>query len=204
MPLSEFVPFLLIALIFIVIPGPNILVIVATSLQAGSKRGLQTVAGCSAAMVIQLVIAGVATSWLVEGLTAGLYWLKWCGVFYLIYLGLRSLYQAYRNLPATSPTAASSFRRGFWVSLTNPKTILFFAALLPQFVNDEGSYPLQLALLSAAFWLLAAVIDSSYAMLAGKTKHYIAGPGYDRQQRVGSGILLLGASGFLANSNRLS
>ena len=163
----ELAPFLLLATAVIVMPGPNVMVVVATSLGHGPRRGLQTVIGTSTAMILQLLIAGVGTGLLVEALAQGLYWLKWLGVCYLLYLGFRHLFAANSN--NIEPLSAyGSFQRGFWISLTNPKTILFFGAFLPQFVSPDGSYMAQITLLSILFWLLAVVFDSLYALVASR------------------------------------
>lgn len=75
----------------IIIPGPNVLVVISTSLAYGRARGLQTVAGTSAAMLVQLFIAALGTAWFVSALASGFLWLKWLGVGYLFYLGIRHL-----------------------------------------------------------------------------------------------------------------
>lgn len=170
MELTIFVAFVLTSIVFIVMPGPNVLVVVATSLQAGKRRGLQTVAGTCLAMALQLLVAALATSGLLVFLNVGLRWLKWAGVIYLAILGIRTLIQMGKATASSQPSALGSFQRGFWISLTNPKTILFFSAFLPQFVSPEGSAVLQLSILSATFWLLAIVLDSCYVILADRMR----------------------------------
>ncbi|MBT8148041.1 MAG: LysE family translocator [Gammaproteobacteria bacterium] len=193
--------FLLLSIAIIVIPGPNVMVIVATSLSRGPKRGMQTVAGTSLAMLIQLVIAGIGTGVLVNVLAQGLIWLKWAGVAYLIYLGVSQLFgspgERQSDLPATVV-----FNRGFLISLTNPKTILFFSAFLPQFVSPEASYGSQIAILSLLFWLLAMVLDSAYALLAAQIGQRFPHPGGSRAGRWLGGFVYLGASAALASSRQ--
>ncbi|MBT6057280.1 MAG: LysE family translocator, partial [Gammaproteobacteria bacterium] len=167
---SELITFALISFAFIIVPGPNVLVIISTSMTAGQARGLQTVAGTSLAMSVQLLIAAIATSWLLSLLARGLFWLKWCGVAYLLWMGVTSFYKFYHRTPGPGHTALGSFQRGFWVSLTNPKTILFFSAFLPQFANESAPYLEQIAVLSLIFWLLAIVADSFYALAAAKLR----------------------------------
>jgi threonine/homoserine/homoserine lactone efflux protein len=90
MDTNQLISFALISLGFIAIPGPNILVIISISMTAGKVRGLQTVVGTSLAMFIQLIIAAGATSWLLSLLIEGLFWLKWCSVGYLLWIGILS------------------------------------------------------------------------------------------------------------------
>lgn len=201
---DQLLGFLIISVLFILMPGPNVLVIVSTSLAAGKARGLQTVAGTSCAMTIQLLIAALGTSSLLTLLNQGLIWLKWLGVCYLLFLGLKALYHCWRRTPAVSVSALGSFRRGFLVSLTNPKTILFFSAFLPQFVSDADMYLQQIAILSVCFLLLAIVIDVGYALLASRANWLVTGR-YERAQSIQNGLsgtLYLIASAFLAQSNR--
>ncbi len=203
MEANQLIAFFFISVAFIAVPGPNILVIVSTSLLAGKKRGLQTVIGTSLAMSIQLAVAAIGTSWFLSLLTEGLFWLKWLGVTYLIFLGINSLYHFFQKTPAAPPSASGSFQRGFWVSLTNPKTILFFSAFLPQFVNDSAFYLQQIAFLSVSFWILATLIDSTYAVLVAKSRWLLAKHDLNRIQNGVSGTLYITASGILAGSNNL-
>ncbi len=196
-----FISFVLISIPFIISPGPNVVVIISTSLAAGSTRGLQTVAGIWLAMMIQLFIAAVGTTWLLSVLAEGLMWIKWAGVAYLVYLGVVSLYRFATSHGVTVVTATGSFRRGFYVSLTNPKTILFFSAFLPQFVTDSSLYAQQMTLLSVTFLVLALVLDSGYALLAGHLRWLLARKNIDRLQNGFSGALYILASALLARTS---
>ena len=200
---EQLLGFLAVALLFIAIPGPNVLVIVATSIVSGRTRGLQTGIGTSLAMLLQLLIAALATNSLLTFLGAGLLWLKWLGVAYLLYLAGKSLYRCWH--PVVEPVSASgSFQRGFWVALTNPKTIFFFSAFLPQFVSSADHYLFQIGILSACFWILAVFCDSTYALLASKLSWLVDADKLrsSRLQNGLSGSLYLTASGILAVSHR--
>ncbi len=198
----ELTAFVVAALFVILIPGPNVLVIVSTSLVHGRWRGLQTVAGTSTAMILQLLIAGVATQSLLQLAGVALEWLKWCGVAYLCYLGIRHLTDAAGPETTNALSAAGSFSRGFWVSLTNPKTILFFSAFLPQFVSDATNYGYAIALLSLIFWLLAVVLDSGYALFAAAIQQRIKRPAVAQGARRIAGGFFIGASALLALSHQ--
>ena len=201
MTIEIFISFTLVSMAVIAIPGPNILVIVSTSLSSGRLRGLQTVLGTSLAMIVQLAIAALGTTGLLVLLNDGLYWLKWIGVMYLFYLAINSFRQMSKE-EKKETGAIGSFQRGFWVSLTNPKTILFFSAFLPQFVVGEQNYLFQITLLSATFWMLAVIIDSSYAVLAAKASWLLADRKIRKIQNGLTGTLYLLAGTLLANSNR--
>ena len=195
----EILAFILISVGIIIIPGPNVLVVVSTSIAHGKVHGLQTVAGTSTAMLIQLGIAAVSTSWFVSTLASGLVWVKWLGVVYLLYLGVSHLL-AIGNAYNTQTSATGTFQRGFWVSLTNPKTILFFSAFLPQFTSPAISYQLQIAALSLIFWLLAVALDSGYALLAHKLSSLLKTKSLANYQQGVSGALYLSAGTILATT----
>lgn len=205
MDFTLYLTFLVVSFGLIIVPGPNVLVIVSTSIAHGKKRGLQTVAGTSLAMVIQLLMVAVGTAWFVRVFSNGLNYLKWVGVVYLLYLGLCHLVKAFSSEKQEKDlTASSSFRRGFLVSLANPKTLLFFSAFLPQFVIATGNYDLQILLLSFSFLVMAIILDSCYALLSSTLTLFVKSRYLNTSQNGLSGILFLLASGWLAAINRSS
>ena len=204
MDISHYLTFLIVSLGIIIIPGPNVLVIISTSILHGKIRGLQTVAGTSLAMIIQLVIVGIGTSWIIAKLTSGLGYLKWFGIAYLLYLGVKHLVQAvdseekYMEIQATT-----TFARGFVTSLTNPKTLLFFSAYLPQFVSAPQHYAFDISVLSITFLLMAVLLDSCYAIFTVKFKSMVGNRPAGKLRNAISGMLYLGAGVWLATSRRL-
>ncbi len=200
---EQLIYFLIASTLLIIIPGPNVLVIISTSLSHGRTRGLQTVAGTSSAMAIQLCIAAFSTAGVVTILSQGFSLIKWLGVVYLLYLGLAHFYRLLK--PQQSPAvigASGTFIRGFIVSLTNPKTIVFFAAFLPQFVVGEENYLQQIAILSIAFLCLAAILDSAFVLLANLAKSFLSGRRFESVSNSLSALIYLSASYLLAITNR--
>ncbi|SMF24275.1 Threonine/homoserine/homoserine lactone efflux protein [Alteromonadaceae bacterium Bs31] len=189
--------FTLISAAIILVPGPNVLVIISTSISHGKIRGLQTVAGTSAAMLVQLILAALATTWLVNALTKGFSLLKWMGVLYLIYLGLGQIL-GFASGGKTASNGVTTFQRGFLVSITNPKTLLFFSTYLPQFTNEEGHYLYQIAVLSLIFWAMAISLDSAYALTSSKLAAKLESQVSRRRVECLGGFLYLGAGAALA------
>ncbi len=197
----ELFVFILVSIGVIVIPGPNVLVIISTSISHGTLRGLQTVAGTSAAMALQLLIAALGTTYFISVLAKGFVWLKWAGAAYLIYLGIKHLSAAFcKEQQAQVISASGSFQRGFWVSLTNPKTILFFSAFLPQFTIADSPFLPQITLLSVVFLCLAVLLDSAYAMLSSKLVALVQSRGLAKYQNGLSGVIYCGAGSLLAGA----
>ena len=187
----------------IALPGPNVGVIVATSLRHGRRAGLVTVAGTSAAMVPQLALV-------VLGLTGALSvaghlfeWVRWAGVAYLVVLGVVA-WRAPDDGSAEGPVPVRPTRslllRGAVVSLTNPKTLLFYGAFFPQFVTPGPDIGEQLALLAVTFLSIATVLDCGWAMLAARLRPILAGRGSVRRRVEGG--LYMAAAALLAGARR--
>jgi threonine/homoserine/homoserine lactone efflux protein len=202
---SLFVSFVIVASAIIVMPGPNVLVTIATSLTQGHVRGMQVVAGTLAAMALQLYIAATGTALLAEFLAEAFRVVKWVGAVYLLYLGigrLRAALTSNRTNSLDSGTARGSFIRGFTVGITNPKTILFFGAFLPQFVTETLPVSRQLLILSVTFLVLAAFFDSLYVLAASKASEVARTPAFRRWLDGCAGTLLIGSSVGLAVARR--
>jgi homoserine/homoserine lactone efflux protein len=195
---SLYPAFILASTALLLIPGPNVALIASNSIAHGSRAGFVTVMGTSSAMVAQLTIAvfgmtallGISAEWF-----SGL---RWIGVVYLFYLGIR----AFRAAPADSsahsgvkPDMLAMFWRGILISLTNPKTLLFFGAFLPQFVSPAYPSLPQLLMLSASFLVLAVIIDSAWALFAGRLRPFLRPNGRWRN-RLQGGLLIGAAAGL--------
>jgi threonine/homoserine/homoserine lactone efflux protein len=199
--LELYLGFVSAVLVLVAMPGPNVALIVANALARGPRAGLVTVAGTTAAMLVQisLVIAGMTAA--MATLSEVFEWVRWIGVAYLVFLGIRAWRAPEQDLSAVSPAARpdrSAFLRGVLVSLTNPKTLLFYAALLPQFVEPSQPAGPQLVLLAATFVVLAAAGDSLWAIFAGRARQLLAGRGRLRNRLTGGALLGAGLGLALA------
>jgi len=199
-----FISFLIISIGLIIIPGPNVLIIISTSLTYGKSRGLQIISGTSLAMFVQLIIAGISTSLFIQLLAHGFYILKYLGIVFLLYLGLFHLKYALFNQELKNKlTAPTSFSRSFQLSLSNLKTIVFFSAFLPQFVSSSSNYLQKIGILSITYLLIATVLDSCYVLLSLKLKSLLEQQNLSKLQNGFSAFLFIGASVWLELSRRL-
>ncbi|HEX3350525.1 MAG TPA: LysE family translocator [Acetobacteraceae bacterium] len=189
--------------VLMLIPGPNVAMIVGNSIAWGTRSGLLTVAGTSSAMVPQLALAAIGMTAALATIGVWFEWLRWLGAAYLVYLGLRQWFAAPVDLtkivPARRPLH-QIWARGFLVSLTNPKTLLFYGAFFPQFVSRDAPLAPQILLLSLTFLLVAVAIDSTWALAAARARGLLATRGRLRN-RV-SGGFLMGAGVALALTRR--
>lgn len=196
---SLFLAFVAAVTVLMLIPGPNVALIVANSVAYGPKYGLLTVAGTSSAMVVQLGIAAFGMTELLGTLGAWFEWLRWIGVAYLVHLGIAQWRAPAVDLTRTRPeprSARAIYLRALLVSLTNPKTLLFYGAFFPQFLVLDGSVGSQVAVLSAAFLAVALLVDGAWALVAGRARGLLAARG--RLRNAVSGGLLIGAAAALA------
>lgn len=192
---STYLAFVAATVLLIVIPGPNVAIIVANSAAHGLRYGLLTVAGTSTAMVFQLALTVAGLSGILALAAHAFEILRWAGVLYLIYLAIEAWRAPVRSLDvdAQPKVGRRIFMRGFLVSLSNPKTLLFYAAFLPQFVPPGHDPTAALAVLASTFILIAVVLDSLWALLASQVRRGLANAGCGLS-RLTAGILLIGAA----------
>ncbi len=194
--------FVLATAVLMLIPGPNVALIVANSVAYGTRYGLLTLAGTASAMVPQLLLTALGMTALLGGLGAWMGWLRWAGVAYLLLLGIRQWRAAPFDLTRVAPQPRSSrniYLRGLLVSLTNPKTLFFYGAFFPQFVSPGRAAGPQLVLLCVTFLAVALVLDSLWAVLAGRLRPLLAARGRLRNRIAGGALVGAGLGLALAH-----
>ena len=203
MPLDLYLGFVAACAVLILIPGPNVALIVANSVAHGTRFGLLTVAGTSSAVVVQLTLTVLGATALLNFLAASFDWLRWLGVAYLFWLGIAAWRAPAVDLTRTAPQARSTqeiYMRGLLVGLTNPKTLLFYGAFLPQFIVPGPGAADQLLLLAVTFLVVAVVLDGLWAILAGRLRVLLTMHARLRNRLTGG--LLIGAGVGLALARR--
>jgi threonine/homoserine/homoserine lactone efflux protein len=207
MNVGMYVAFLIAAALLIVSPGPTVMLVTSISLRRGVRSGLVAVAGSTLAAALQLtiVVAGLAS---VVNLAGSLFvWVRWAGVTYLIYLGLTTLlysgrYDTVDVGAVNGPACMRDFAQGFVVTLTNPKTLLFHGAFLPQFIDPAFPELQQMLLLAGSFVVIAGLGDSAWAILAARVGQTFASRRAKQLVDRISGSILLGAGVALATVRR--
>jgi len=185
----------------VLIPGPNVALIVANSLKHGLRHGLVTAIGTTAGIGAQLflVVAGMAA--LVGVVASALAWIKWTGVAYLLYLGVRTWREPAGDLAAVgAQSVKGTFWRGFGLAVVNPKTLLFNAAFLPQFVGGHNGLTAELFLLAGIFLLVIIIGDALWAIFAASARRWLGR--YATLRNKVTGGFLVGAGAGLALSRR--
>jgi homoserine/homoserine lactone efflux protein len=195
--------FLLITIVLLLTPGPIVTLVISTSATRGVRAGLVTVAGTSTGNAALLAAIALGLNWVLTHTVYLFELLRWAGVAYLIFLGVR----AWRSAAQPEPPPAGDqvhFTRGFLVALSNPKTLAFFTAFLPQFIDPALPAARQLALMCVVTVLLAAVSDSCWAIAAGFGRAWFMRPARARALRRVSALALIGGGLWLSLARRPS
>jgi len=188
--------------LLIVIPGPSVLFVVGRSLSLGRRGGLLSVAGNELGGLVPITAVALGIGALVSDSIIAFTIVKIAGGAYVIYLGVQAI--RHRRTAIHQPTDAPKsggrlLWQGFVVGATNPKTIVFFVAVLPQFVDhDRGGIPGQILVLGLIFTVIAFACDSVWAVAAGAARAWFArSPRRMSQMNATGGTMMIGLGGGL-------
>jgi threonine/homoserine/homoserine lactone efflux protein len=170
MELQMFIAFVLATSIMIALPGPSVLLTVAHSISFGWQRAIATVAGATVGIAVQLVVAAIGLASLLNGLAAAFEWLRWGGAAYLVYLGIKQWQSAGEPVRVNHPSATKTnlFFQGVVVTVFNPKSLIFIAAFLPQFIDISRPADVQFFIIMPVFLLITFSVTSVWAVIAAK------------------------------------
>jgi threonine/homoserine/homoserine lactone efflux protein len=209
LPTTHLLAFTLTAFVLIAVPGPSVLFVVSRAIALGRTAGVATVAGNTVGAFAQVVAVAFGIGPLVERSVALFTVLKLAGACYLMFLGVQAIRHR-RSLAAAlgaeveRKTKARMMLDGFTVGATNPKVIVFFAAMLPQFVDRQaGHVPVQIIALGAIFAGIALVSDSTWAVAAGTVRAWLSSSPRRLELLGGTGgLLMIGIGARLALTGR--
>jgi threonine/homoserine/homoserine lactone efflux protein len=189
-------------------PGANNLLGLHHGMTHGVRHGLAGLGGRLAAFTLLIAAVAAGLGQLLAASETALTIIKWAGVAYLLYLGVRLLWSTFRGkdtpeeLPKTPTTAWRVTRKEFGVAITNPKAILIFTAFVPQFIDaGQGSFSGQIALLGAVYLLAEFLAGSVYVGVGAAVKTIELSRRARRNVDRGTGVVLVGLAGVLATSN---
>ena len=206
-PVENLWAFVLASVVLIVIPGPSVLFVIGRSLALGRLGGLLSVLGNAVGMIPLVAAVALGVGALVAQSVVLFTAIKIAGALYLVYLGVQAIRHRADAAAAVNGEVSprSHWRQlgeGFIVGVTNPKTIAFFVAVLPQFVDfTAGAIPLQLFELGVVFILLALLCDSVWAIAASAARDWFArSPRRAAHLAATGGVMMIGLGGVLALS----
>src|SRR5882724_4260199 len=201
MSLSVYLGFLFACVVLVIVPGPTVTLIVANSLRHGRRAGMLNVAGTQLGLALTVGVVLLGLSSLIAAMGDWFVWVRLAGAAYLIWLGWKML-RASGEFDAGAvfrEPRGGFFMQGLFVALSNPKTLLFFGAFFPQFMDASRDFTLQVLIMGATAMAVAAISDGAYALLASR-----AGAALSRRRvrlmTRASGGLLIGGGLWLALS----
>ncbi len=181
MSTDRLLAFAALSFLLIVIPGPSVLFVIGRALAQGRRAALTTVVGNTLGAYLLVVAVAFGIGSVVERSVLVFTVLKLAGAVYLVYLGVKawrergSLRAAFAGGEVPAHSGLRTFWEGFAVGVTNPKTIVFFAAVLPQFVDrDSGHVTVQMLLLGLVFNVIALASDSVWGLIASTARGWFA------------------------------
>lgn len=202
--LSTLLSFALASFVLIAIPRPSVLFVIGRPLALGRRRGLLSVLGNEIGEIPLIAAVALGAGTIISESVTALSVIKRVGACYLVYLGICAICNRHGVVAdnGTEATSSSSWRvllQGILVGVTNPKTIIFLVAVLPQFVDHgRGSAALQMAVLGLIFTAVALVCDGVWALLAGTTRaRFARSPKRISQMSAAGGGMMIGLGGVL-------
>ena len=201
--ISTYLAFLAAAVVIILVPGPTNLAIVSDSIKAGVRRSLWTVAGAALSHALFIATATAGVGAILGRFPRVFVFIKWFGVLYLVAQGLRLIIgrqsrpEGRREEPPERG-AVGYLIKGFVVNTTNPKALLFYAALFPPFVNAQHAYLPQLLVLASTFLAVFALVGVAHAVLGQRLGGLFSGDGKTDLANKVSGTVMIGAAVWMA------
>ncbi|MEA1987443.1 MAG: LysE family translocator [Candidatus Marinimicrobia bacterium] len=177
MTTDNLIYFLSTAILLTLMPGPDMLFVIAQSISGGKKAGITIALGLCSGLIVHTIGASFGISLLIYNSEIGFLILKYLGVAYLLYLAFMSLIEDTINLQNNKYFKKSHlYRKGILMNLLNPKVLLFFLAFLPQFVNQESdNVPMQMFFYGMFFIIQAIVVFSIVSVLSSKISERLIG-----------------------------
>ncbi|WP_372571176.1 LysE family translocator [Ruegeria jejuensis] len=190
-------------LLLVAIPGPNVALIVANTIAHGFRFGATTVLGTTLGIFLQLCLVVIGLSAVLQLAADALWWIKWAGVLYLLFLGLQALRQGFDPMPkaqATDRPVRAVFWQGLFLAVINPKTLLFSAAFLPQFVSSQAG-GVGLVWAAAVYLGVIFVGDLAWVAMAQSARRSVLRLGRWRHRLTGGFFLAAGLGLAVARSD---
>jgi len=187
-------PYVLACLLFSLVPGPSVSVVVANSLAGGTRAGLLTILGTELSMLSMVLIVAIGLEAVMTFVSGAFEIIKFCGAAYLVWIGWK-MFSARGHIALEGGRPEPVLRylwQGAVVSWSNPKTLLFLSAFLPQFVDLSRPAFGQILTLGLIVMAVATLTDAIYAVAAGRARHVLTAARVRLVNRVSGVALMIG------------
>ncbi|MEX1297429.1 MAG: LysE family translocator [Desulfotignum sp.] len=205
MPLSTWFTFFVMMTAIAYTPGPMTMFSMSSSVKHGFYRTLPGIFGGSAAYMVQMVVVYLGLGVIVQNSTAVFNTIKWVGVVYLIVLGVRNWRQSIQDMEMTHTgmpvSPVRQFSLGFATGMSNPKSVLVFTVLFPQFIHPDH-YTAHFGILAASFFVIQGSSAMAYALFGARVFRWLRQRNLTRVQNRITAVILFCAGGILAVSKK--
>jgi threonine/homoserine/homoserine lactone efflux protein len=199
MELHVYLAFVVATAIMIALPGPSVLLTVAHSISFGWRHALATVAGATMGIAVQLIVAAIGLTSLLNVVAEVFEWLRWAGAAYLVYLGIKQWRSASEPLEfdTSSVSKTNLFVQGLVITIPNPKSLIFIAAFLPQFIDTTRPLGLQFTFIVPTFLVITFTVTSVWALIAGKVRGFLQSQrAFQSVLRTAGGLMIIAGVGL--------
>ncbi len=199
MELHLYLAFVIATTIMIALPGPSVLLTIAHSVSFGWQHALFTVAGATMGIAVQLIVAAIGLTSLLNVVAEAFEWLRWAGAAYLVYLGIKQWRSASEPLEfdTSSVSRTNLFVQGLVITIPNPKSLIFIAAFLPQFIDATRPLGLQFAFIVPTFLVITFTVTSIWALLAGNVRGFLRSQrAFQSVLRAAGGLMIIAGVGL--------
>ena len=202
MPLETWLTYAIVTSSFLLIPGPTILLVISYSLIRGRQAVFALLLGVGLGDVVAMLLSFIGVGLLLQTVSIVFQFFKWIGAAYLIWLGIRMWRSESESLELTETIDTEVWHaimaNAFVITALNPKSIIFFLAFLPQFIDSEKSFITQSLILGSTFLGLALLSVLLYSLLSSLVgQHMRLSVIHSWTNRIG-GFLMIGAGGMIA------
>jgi threonine/homoserine/homoserine lactone efflux protein len=192
--LHTYLAYLLATIVIVMVPGPTVTLVVAPGMRHGARAALFNVAGTLAGVALVFAVVGIGLASAIAAMGGWFEYIRFVGAAYLVWIGFQMLVSHGKATEDAAPPTPRMgfFAQGLLVAISNPKTLFFFGAFIPQFIDPTGSYPLQIALMGATAMFFGAISDSTYALAAARAGRALSAKRFRLLTRIGGGFLVGG------------
>jgi threonine/homoserine/homoserine lactone efflux protein len=201
MSIETYAAYLLACVVIVVVPGPTVTLVIANSLKHGTRAGLLNVVGTQVGLAVMIGVVGLGLASLIEAMGHWFDWLRLAGAAYLVWMGWRMIRSSGNASDHAPPPRGGFVMQGALVALSNPKTLIFFGAFFPQFIDPARNHGLQIAIMGVTAMAVAALSDGAYALASGRAGRTLSAKHVRLLSRL-SGGFLIGGGAWLALSRR--
>jgi threonine/homoserine/homoserine lactone efflux protein len=195
MSLQLYLAFVAACFALALLPGPIVTLLIANGLRHGTRAALINIAGAQVGLAIVIGIVAIGLTSLMATMGYWFDWVRFAGAAYLVWLGIKLIRFPVEGLSAEAPPPpprGGFFLQGLVVLLSNPKILVFFGALIPQFMDMSRDHAPQVALLGVTFMVIAGITDGLYALLAGRARLFFSAQRTRLLSRLSGGCMIGG------------